>query len=462
MKQLKLVLAILMFTFGASAQTLDGAARRQVVDIVAHLLETMYVIPETGRSLAAKIRGGSYESATTPQALADAIQRDLAAANDRHLRLRFNAERADMPPLTVEAWSARQTEGGPRRRMVDPAELRRTNYGIRRVERLEGNIGLLDISGFTMGDEMRAAVDAAMTLLHGSDAVIIDMRRCPGGAVEGVNYVASYFFGPERRVLMNRYDRPSDTTTESTTVDVAGKRLPDVELYVLTSSRSGSACESFPFTLQQHGRAKIVGERTAGAGYNNAIIPIGRGFELSVSVGTAIHPKSGKGWEAAGVEPDIAAPADRALDAARADALRKKKNAVTPMTAEDEVRKVEREWLGAYENRDTTAMQRIVADDFTIFFPNGGTQTKADILASLERGRASSRPSSKFVTEDVRARAYGDTVVLTGRVITISKRPDGTEAREASLYTDTYVRRDGRWQVVASHLGNVPAGVTGS
>ena len=446
MKRTYFVLALLLFAFGASAQTLDSAARKQVVDSVAQLLETMYVIPETGRSLAKKIRSGSYDSATTPQALADAIQRELATANDRHLRLRYNAERANTPAASVE--------GGPRRRMPDPADLRRTNYGIRRVEKLDGNIGLLDISGFTMGDDMRAAVDAAMTLLQGSDAVIIDVRRCPGGAVEGVNYVASYFFGPERRVLMNRYDRPSDTTTESTTVDVAGKRMPDVDLYVLTSNRSGSACESFPFTLQQHGRAKIVGERTAGAGYNNAIIPIGYGFELSVSVGTAIHPKSGKGWEAVGVQPDIEAPADRALDAARADALGQK-NASLPSAA-DEVRRVEREWLDAYENRDSAAMERIVADDFTIFFPGGGSQTKADILASLERGRASSRPSSKFVTEDVKARAYGDTVVLTGRVITISKRADGTEAREASLYTDTYVRRDGRWQVVASHLGNVP------
>lgn len=450
MKRTKLVLAILFFTFGASAQTLDSAARKQVVDTVAHLLETMYVVPETGRSLAAKLRSASYDDATTPQALADAIQRDLATANDRHLRMRFNAERADTPLLTVDAWKTRNAERGMRRRPMG-----RADHGIRRVEKLDGNIGLLDISGFHMGDEMRAAVDAAMTLLQGSDAIIVDMRRCPGGAVEGVNYIASYFFGPERLVLMNRYDRPSDTTTESTTVDVAGKRMPDVDLYVLTSNRSGSACESFPFTLQQHGRAKIVGERTAGAGYNNAIIPLGRGLELSVSVGTAIHPKSGKGWEAVGVQPDIAAPADRALDAARAEALRKK-NAPIP-TAEDEVRRVEREWLDAYEQRDSEAMQRIVADDFIIYFLDGATQTKNDILAMLERGRAASRPSPKFVTEDVRARAYGETVILTGRVVTISKRADGTERREASRYTDTYVRRDGRWQVVSSHLGNVPA-----
>jgi uncharacterized protein (TIGR02246 family) len=122
-----------------------------------------------------------------------------------------------------------------------------------------------------------------------------------------------------------------------------------------------------------------------------------------------------------------------------------------------QVRQLEREWLDAYEKRDSAAMQRIVADDFTIVFPDGTTQTKADILAMLERGRAGSRPSPRFTTEDVQARAYGDTVILSGRVITHSKRPDGTESHQESRYTDTYCRLDGRWQVVASHLSNVKA-----
>ena len=120
-----------------------------------------------------------------------------------------------------------------------------------------------------------------------------------------------------------------------------------------------------------------------------------------------------------------------------------------------QVRQLEREWLDAYEKRDSAAMQRIVADDFTIVFPDGSSQTKTDILAMLERGRAGDHPGPRFTTEDVQARAYGDTVILSGRVITHRKGPDGIESRQESRYTDTYVRLDGRWQVVASHLSNV-------
>jgi ketosteroid isomerase-like protein len=69
--------------------------------------------------------------------------------------------------------------------------------------------------------------------------------------------------------------------------------------------------------------------------------------------------------------------------------------------------------------------------------------------------RGAGKPSPAFTTDDVVARVYGDTVILTGRVVTRRKRADGTTSESASRYTDTYVRRNGRWQVASSHLGKV-------
>ena len=123
--------------------------------------------------------------------------------------------------------------------------------------------------------------------------------------------------------------------------------------------------------------------------------------------------------------------------------------------AEEEVKKVERAWLDAYEKNDAEAMDRIVADDFTITFPNGSIQTKADVVAGVKRPRKEGQPAPKFRTEDVKSRAYGDTVVLIGKVVSEFTR-DGKEVKEESRYTDTYVKRDGKWQVVASHLSAVP------
>jgi uncharacterized protein (TIGR02246 family) len=122
--------------------------------------------------------------------------------------------------------------------------------------------------------------------------------------------------------------------------------------------------------------------------------------------------------------------------------------------AEEEVRRLERRWLDAYEQNDPVAMDRIVADDFTITFPSGRIQTKPELMATIKSpGRAAQR--RRFYTDGVQSRAYGDTVViLIGRVTGEYER-DGKPFREASRYTDVYVRRGGRWQVVASHLSNV-------
>ena len=113
-----------------------------------------------------------------------------------------------------------------------------------------------------------------------------------------------------------------------------------------------------------------------------------------------------------------------------------------PNVLQDEVRKLERAWLDAYEKKDVQAMNAIVADDFTITFADGEIQTKPQIIESLKRPGGTTR----FTTENVQSRAYGDTVILTGLVIS------GPWMSDRSRYTDTYVKRNGKWQVVASHL----------
>src|SRR5919108_6358356 len=78
-----------------------------------------------------------------------------------------------------------------------------------------------------------------------------------------------------------------------------------------------------------------------------------------------------------------------------------------------EVRKLERAWLDAYEQRDEKAMDAIVADDFVITFPDGSRQTKSEIISVLRTARQRGGATPKFYTEDVQSRVYGNTVILT-------------------------------------------------
>jgi CubicO group peptidase (beta-lactamase class C family) len=122
--------------------------------------------------------------------------------------------------------------------------------------------------------------------------------------------------------------------------------------------------------------------------------------------------------------------------------------------SEQEVRKLEREWLDAYEQHDVVAMERILADEFKLT-QSGAVQTKADILAALKVAPDSGRPEPKFSTEDVQSHLEGDTVILTGRFIQ-RMEPGGQTRTMEARYTDTYVKRQGRWQVVASQLTRIP------
>jgi hypothetical protein len=116
---------------------------------------------------------------------------------------------------------------------------------------------------------------------------------------------------------------------------------------------------------------------------------------------------------------------------------------------------LERQWLDAYETNNPTTMNRMVAEGFQITFPDGGQQTKADLL-KMTQAKAGKPSGVKFVTHNTKVTFYGkNTAVLRGTLFTRWQEQSGSQKEEQQLYTDTYVKINGRWQVVASHLTTV-------
>jgi hypothetical protein len=325
----------------SSDSALDAATLIQLKTIMTHLLETIYVSPEIGTRLAGQLKekfeAGSYASAENKMELAQMLTRDLREwSNDRHLNVRYDPDASGDSILDSESWEKQRPSVFPRtsdsgseprgpvpdQRMI--ARLEQGNYHFRQTKTLSGNVGYLELAGFAPGSTAEEKAAQAMSAVEKSDALIIDLRDCPGGAAEMVNFLASYFFDAESRVLMNRFIRPTNERVQSKTLaNIPGKRMPEIDLYILVSAHTASAGESFSYTLQQYGRAQIVGEKTAGAGYNNIIVPLGKNLAFSVSYARPEHPRSGKGWEGVGVQPDMPVPAGEALVAAHKAALQK-------------------------------------------------------------------------------------------------------------------------------------------
>ena len=122
--------------------------------------------------------------------------------------------------------------------------------------------------------------------------------------------------------------------------------------------------------------------------------------------------------------------------------------------AERELLKLQREWLDAYQKHDAAALERIEADDFTLTEADGQVTTKPEDVASIRNAKPP-QPDDSFDAEDVQVRLYGDTAILMGRVI-LKYRNKGQMVVERYRYTDTYLKRRGRWRVVASQLTRIP------
>jgi hypothetical protein len=167
-----------------------------------------------------------------------------------------------------------------------------------------------------------------MQFLAHSRAIIFDLRQNGGGNPDMIQLLSTYLFDEEQH-LNDLRSRPVNFTHQYWTLSyVPGQHMPDVPVYVLTSSRTFSGAEEFANNLRELKRATIVGEPTGGGAHAGQGMIINDYFGMFLPTDEAINPVSKSNWEGTGVQPHIAVPADSALDVAYLDALQKLLDAV--------------------------------------------------------------------------------------------------------------------------------------
>lgn len=115
------------------------------------------------------------------------------------------------------------------------------------------------------------------------------------------------------------------------------------------------------------------------------------------------------------------------------------------------LKQLEQDWLDAYREGDAAKMDKILADDFIGRWADGSTQTKDEQLKAIRTG-AEKHSTNEMLECNVRL--YGDTAVVTG-LQTEESVLEGRNGSGTISYTDVFVKRDGRWQVVASETKRV-------
>jgi hypothetical protein len=345
----------------------EQLASRDIVVRALALLRENYVFPELAEQVATavetRLAAGEYDN-LDEIALTELLTSHLQeASGDRHLAVRLGGgprpgrpgprrpgPGRPGPPLPGPRLPGPGLPGpglpGLRRRAGlpdgDPAEPggdepvdheamrlkmrqmgRLDNFGIHRVERLDGNIGYLDLRRMPLPENAGPAIAAAMELVGGTYALIIDLRRNGGGSPGGVTVWCSYLLPEEPVHLNDIFSADTGETRQFWSLPyLPGGRYLDKPVYVLTSGRTFSGGEDLAYTLQALGRAELIGETTGGGAHPTRPFPVSAAVHIAIPFARSINPVTGTNWQGTGVIPDTPLPADKAYPAAYAKALR--------------------------------------------------------------------------------------------------------------------------------------------
>ena len=318
-----LLLGALAFPVTVLAHPITEADKAATIELLAKRLEVNYIIPEASQKMADALRShlskGDYAKAGTHEEFAKLLKTHLQATHkDKHLGIRYMAEGApeDRP-------------SGQRK--TPPEELARmrswgqtVNFGFEKMERLTGNVMYLKLRGFPDHDVAKETISTMMNATAYADALIVDLRQNGGGDPHTVAHAISYLVGDKKEQLTSMYFRAENKTQEFwTNPAVPGPRLgAGKPVYILTSEKTFSAAEDFTYTLQSMKRATVVGETTGGGAHPIAPFRINSHMVAIIPVGKSINPITKSNWEGIGITPDVAVPADKALDKAHVLALK--------------------------------------------------------------------------------------------------------------------------------------------
>ncbi len=305
----------------SSNSIIDRKFKEQSVNKISKLLWDNYIFPETSKKMEdyvkSRLKSGAYENIDNVYKFAEILTEDIQSiSHDKHLRVKYTPEEAAVLLNREKNGPAADEE----RKYIE--ELKKENFGFKKVEILDGNIGYIDFRHFAPSEYARETIASVMDFVSNTDALIFDLRNNGGGDPACVQLLCSYLFGDEPVHLNDLYFRPADETREFWTLrKIDGKKMPDVPVFVLTSNYTFSGAEEFSYNLKNLKRGTIVGETTGGGANPGDLFPVNSSLVVFISTGRAINPITKTNWEGTGVFPDYPVKSELALDQSKVLAL---------------------------------------------------------------------------------------------------------------------------------------------
>ena len=300
--------------------------KKKIIDSLTKKLEEFYIRPNAVGDIKTKLnenyKKGNYKNISNPNQFASAITTDLLdISKDLHFSVLYdeqwvNDQLNSKDPLLQKTIKAQEL-----------VLAKKNNFGFKQAQILEGNIGYLEFNYFHDPAEGSETAASLMQFLSNSDALIIDLRKNNGGAMEMGQFISSYLFSDKELPLYKYYYYESKRKRVDREMwllpSVPGKRLADIDIYILTSSATFSAAEWMSYSLQNLKRVTIVGEQTAGGAHPVDRKILTQGFSVNIPFGEVEDPITQLDFEGKGVTPDVLSKSEDALYTAHLLALQK-------------------------------------------------------------------------------------------------------------------------------------------
>jgi ketosteroid isomerase-like protein len=110
-----------------------------------------------------------------------------------------------------------------------------------------------------------------------------------------------------------------------------------------------------------------------------------------------------------------------------------------------ELMRLETVWNEAQQNGDADSLDKLWADELEVTVPKMPVMSKSEVLGFARSGRMKFQ---RYQTSGVKVRVYGDAAVVSGR-LQRTRTLNGKTLDDDWRFIKVYVKRDGRWLVVA-------------
>ncbi len=158
------------------------------------------------------------------------------------------------------------------------------------LKMLDGNIAHITVTVF--GDKTTAELDKALTDAQAQKAtgIILDLRNNGGGWVDAAEQMLGRFL-PDGTIAYYELHKADGSDDRPQYVQANGPKLYDIPLVVLVNGGSASASEIVSGALQDHGRAKLIGEQTFGKGSEQHVHSFDDGASARITFAHWLTPK---------------------------------------------------------------------------------------------------------------------------------------------------------------------------